>query len=190
MDDNTRSDILVDNVPPVDGPQNWLQQAIQAITNLILPTQRELITFLRTPTPVKVSKTFTVDAGGTIGGGINATFPLTLYTCPMSAEAYLHRISVTAPGYGPAAPLTAGEIVCTGSTSGEVIFFLPISGDIAPVQIVEGRLSAPHLNAGETAGILGDGLPAGITIRVDLQILLTTGISEYTPKTTSQLDRL
>lgn len=182
MDDNTRSDILVDNIPPMDGPKNILQEAIQAITNLILPTNRELITLLRTPTPIKVTRSFTTSASGVIGGGLNAPDPQLIYTCPMSAEAWLHRISITAPGYGPAAPLKTGQIMCLGSTSGEVIFFLPQAGTVAPVQIVEGRASAPHLNSGETCGIVGDGLPNNISIRIDLQLTLLTGLSEFTPK--------
>lgn len=190
MDDNTRGDLLVDNVPPIEGAKTIFQEVIQAITNLIVPTNRELITFLRTPTPIKVSQSFNVSAGGIIGGGLSAPSPVSLYSCPLSAEAWLHRIAITAPTYGPSNPLKTGQIVCLGSTSGETIFFLPIAGSIAPIQIVEGRLSAPHLNSGETIGLVGDGLPASISIRVDMQIILMTGISEYTPRTTSPQDRI
>lgn len=190
MDSNTQSDILVDTPQPVAGPMNLLQEAIQAITNLILPTNKELITLLRTPTPVKITRSFAVDANGLIGGGLAAPDPRFLYTCPISSEAWLHRITVTAPTYGPANPLKTGQIVCLGSTAGETIFFLPVGGSIAPVQIVEGRQSAPHLNPGETVGLVGDTLPASISLRVDLQIILVQGITEFTPNTTSATDRL
>lgn len=192
MDDNTRADILVDNVPPVDGPMSWVQEAIQAIRNLILPAQHELITYLRVPTPQKVSKSFIVDGNGNIGRGLTTPDPVPLYTCPLSSEAWLHRISISATGYGPASPLKTGEIVCLGSTSGETLFFLPLVGVVAPIQIVEGRLSAPHLNSGETAGLVGDQLPPNISLKVDLQIILVTGLSEFTPRhrTQSVLDRL
>lgn len=169
-------------------PETGWKEVFRAISNLILPVNRELITMLRTPTPIKVSKQFIVDANGCIGHGLDTPDPEELYRCPASAEAWLHRISITVPNYGPAQPLTAGEIVCTGSTAGEVIFFLPYQGDIAPIQIIEGRLSAPHLNPGEVAQIVGDQLTPGISIRIDLQIILDQGISEFTPRKQSPTD--
>lgn len=173
-----------------DHPQSpsVLQQVVQAVSNLILPTQRELITRLRTPTPLKVSKTFVTDVNGCIGHGLDTPDPEELYRCPMSAEAWLHRISITVPDYGPARPLESGELICVGSTAGEIIFFLPYHGDIAPVQIVEGHLSAPHLNNGEVAAIVGDQMPPNVRIRIDLQIILNTGLSEYTPRKMSPSD--
>lgn len=165
-----------------------LRQVVQAITSLVIPIHKELITTLRTPTPLKVSKTFLVDVNGCIGHGLDTPDPEELYRCPMSAEAWVHRISITVPNHGPAQPLTAGEIMCYGSTAGEVIFFLPYHGDIAPIQIIEGRLSAPHLNAGELMYIVGDQLTPGISIRIDLQIVLNQGVSEYTPRKMSPTD--
>jgi hypothetical protein len=165
--------------PTRPGP---LGQALQAIVNLILPTQRELITLLRTPTPIKVTKTFVTDANGCIGHGLDTPDPEVLYQCPASTEAWLHRISITVPDYGPSNPLETGQLLCVGSTAGEIIFFLPYHGDIAPIQIVEGHLSAPHLNSSEVAGIVGDQMPPGIRIRMDLQIILNTGLSEFTPR--------
>lgn len=169
-------------------PLSLFKEVTQALTNLIMPTQHDLITLIRTPTPIKFSKTFQVGADGTIGGGIANPNWQELYRCPVSTEAWLHRISIWSPSYPPAAPLQTGQILCTGSTAGEIIFWLPQAGSVCPIQIVEGRLSAPHLNSGEVAQIVGDTLPAGITIRIDLQLIRTTGISQDTPRRQSPTD--
>lgn len=179
------TDVLENPSQEAAKPPSMWKEMLQAISNLILPTQRELITIMRTPTPIKVSRTFTTDANGCIGHGLDTPDPVELYRCPMSAEAWLHRISITVPDYGPAQPLDTGELVCVGSTAGEILFFLPYHGDIAPIQIVEGHLSAPHLNNGEVAGIVGDQMPPNITLRMDLQIVLTQGLTDYTPRTNS-----
>lgn len=157
------------------------QQAWNAISGLLRNNQAQLVNILRTPTPVKVSRSFLIDPSGCIGAGLAQPMPHTIYQCPMSAEAWVTRITVTSPEHSPNNALVQGEIMVTGSTSGEVIFFLPLSGAIAPVQITEGRLSAPHLNPGEQMWIVGDQLPAGHHIRVDLQVMLVQGVSEYTP---------
>ena len=173
---------LVDETISPHG-MNMFQEAIQAVKNLILPTHKELLQHLRQPTPQKISRTFTTDATGTLGGGLTNPLPaLQLYQAPVSAEAWINRITLTAPGFGPANPLKTGEIVVYGSL-GETLVFFPQNGVIAPVQIVEGKHSAPHLNSGESALVVGDSLPANTVIRFDLQlILITDGISGFTPK--------
>lgn len=173
---------LVDEtIPHSPGAMSPIQQAVQAIKNLILPTQKELIRQIRTSTPIKVTKLIQADANGNVAGGLTTPNqePLQIYTCPLSVEGWLHRISISAPGFSPANPLKAGEMVCVGSNSFEVVFFLPLNSIVAPVQIVEGRYSAPHLNAGETIGFFGDGFAANQQFRVDMQIILVTGMSEY-----------
>lgn len=172
--------LVDDSLPPK--PPTMIQEAVQALKNLLLPTHKELIRHLRQPTPQKVSKTFTTDATGTLGGGIANPLPnLQLYECPVSSEAWVNRITLTAPTFGPSNPLKTGEIIVFGSL-GEVLVFYPQNGVIAPVQIVEGKHSAPHLNPGESMMVVGDGLPANQAIRFDLQlILITDGISGFTP---------
>jgi len=191
MDNNT-GQLVDDPTPGQSNPPNILQQALQAITNLILPTHDELITLLRTPTPVKVVKMFTVGAGGNIGGSV--TMPdlsQIVYTAPMSSEAWLHRISISSPEHGPATPIVApAEILLFGS-NGEIVLMVPenaSTSQVAPVQFIEGRLSAPHLSPGESLTISGDGLTAGNHIRIDLQFSLVQGITEFTPKTMSPTD--
>jgi hypothetical protein len=169
-------------------PDNIFKEAANAIASLIFGTNKQLetvITMLKTPTPIKVTQNLLVDPSGCIGGGLSSPDPKLLYACPSSAEAWLHRITITAPDYGPAAPLTQGQLLCTGSTSGEILFFLPYHGDVAPIQIVEGLASAPHLNNGERALIVADQLPPGIHIRIDLQISIVIGVSTYTPRESS-----
>lgn len=313
---------LVDDSLPPKAP-NALQQAFQAIANLIIPTQKELITQLRAPTPLKVSKIFTISATGTIGGGVgNPSLDQVIYTAPVSAEVWIHRITLTSPENTPSNPIqptlqstnvgmsnpaagaqfngtpfaksatvvsiqftlttsatvanrlvqvviggntfaaavaqtaslvetynfypgapattvlpaTGGQIftpipsiiVPTGSnifsnvtglqagdtltaityviqnfganppelsiigtTSGEVILTLPeysTTSWVIPNQFVEGRLSAPHLDRGESICLNGDGLPAGNHIRVDLQVVILTGASEFTPRSMSPSD--
>lgn len=162
-----------------------VEQVVTAVKNLILPTHKELIQQLRIPTPLKITQTFTASAGGVIGGGLANPVPLTIWTCPVSTEAWIHRATFTSPGHGPAAPLTTGQVVLLGGQSGlgETVWFLPQNGNVAPVQFTEGRASAPHLNSGETLGIVADTLPANTVLRIDLQILLTTqGLSGFTPR--------
>lgn len=165
-----------------NGKPSLLHQVWDALTGQLHQNQEELVTLLRTPTPVKHTKIVAIDPSGCIGGGLDSPDPVELYRCPMSAEAWINRITVTSPEHHPATPLTTGEALLTGSTAGEIILFLPISGAVAPVQAPEGRLSAPHLNRGEVVTIVGDQLPAGHHLRFDFQILLVTGISEFTPK--------
>jgi|SRR5215469_78416 len=147
----------------------------------------ELITLLRTPTPVKVTKRLTSDVNGCLGNGVVTPVPEVLYQCPASAEAWLHRISISSPNYTPRNPLQAGEMIAYGS-GGELVFFTPLAGDICPVQLVEGHLSAPHLNGSEELLIVGDALPPNIPFRFDFQIILRTGISQYTPLAESPSD--
>lgn len=169
-----------------------LSTMFEAIANLILPTQKELITILRTPTPHKITQTFIADSNGCIGKGLDTPDPETIFECPMSAEAWVHRIAVWCPEHHPTSPLNTGQLLCTGTTAGEIIFYLPMEPDqtqIAPMQpIIEGRISAPHLNSGERMVLVGDQLPPGIHIRIDLQLILTTGVTEYTPRGSAPSD--
>lgn len=158
-----------------------LKQVWDALTGLFVHQNKQLLTVLRTPTPVKISQVFTVSASGCIGGGLDTPDPEIIYRCPISHEGWINRITITSPEHHPASPLTQGEALITGSTAGEVILFLPISGAVAPIQAPEGRLSAPHLNPGEEVRIVADMLPVGHHLRFDLQIMLVTGVSEYTP---------
>lgn len=316
--------LVDDSLPP--GPPGVVEQVFQAVSNLILPAKKELITQLRAPTPQKVSKLFAISAAGTLGGSVAfPTLDQIVYTAPLSVEAWLHRITLTCPERGPANPILGGgqitntlnvnnpaaganfnatlsntqyatllqvqytlttsatvanrqagitanavifqspmtqpagiaatytfapglpvssgvaaagsvntypipsgliippgnlvnsnilniqagdqisaitiiyavqntagaEMLLIGSTSGEVIASLPetvTTSMVVPNQFVEGRLSAPHLDRGESLCIVGDGLPANNHIRVDLQVVLMTGASEYTPRAMSPSD--
>ena len=191
MDNNTG--VLVDDPTPGQAnPPNALQQAIQAITNLIIPTHRELITQLRAPTPIKITKLFTISAAGTLGGSVALpTMDQIIFSTPMSTEAWLNRITITSPEHGPATPIVSpAQLVLLGS-NGEIILQLPeiaSTSQVAPTQFVEGRLSAPHLSPGESLIVAGDALPTNAHIRFDLQITLVTGASEFTPRTMSPSD--
>jgi hypothetical protein len=192
MDDNTKDYQLVDNIPTNGNRPSLLQEAIQAISNLILPTNKELITLLRTPTPVKISRIFSISATGTLGG--SAALPdlsQIIWTSPMGSESWLHRITITSPEHGPSSPIISpAELVLMGS-SGEVILILPeiaTTYQVAPTQFVEGMMSAPHLSPGESVSVSGDGLPANAHIKIDLQITLVQGVSEYTPMNMSPTD--
>lgn len=169
-----------------------MRDIADALTGMFKNYQ-DMIVQLRTPTPLKVSTVVPIDGSGQIGGGIQASGnygqnPATIYAAPLSAEAWIHRISISCPGHNPSSPLTTGEAICYGSNSGEMIFFLPMAGDVAPVQAVEGHLSAPHLSPGEKMLIVGDSLPVGSNLRFDLQIILSTGLTQFTPKTQSPSD--
>lgn len=164
---------------------NIFKDMANAIGNLLFNNNRELVTILRTPTPIKYTKVLEVDPSGCIGGGQDTPTPVDLYRAPPSAEAWLHRIVITSLEYTPGAPLQQGELRCTGTTAGEPIFSLPHRGDLTDVYILEGRLSAAHLNPGETAQVVGSQMPPGIHLRFDLQIILNQGLSEYTPRQSS-----
>lgn len=141
---------------------------------------REVLTILRAPTPIKVVEAVQADDHGCIGNGLDTPNPVTLWECPMSHEAWLHRITVTSPQHPPATPLTQGEAYLYGST-GQLLTFLPHRGDVAPVQLLEGRLSAPHVMPGERVQIVADQLPPYTTLRFDFSIVMHTGTSEFAP---------
>jgi len=172
MTDTQQSNIVLDVIRDV----------IAGIGDLFTKGQHDLITILRQPTPIKYTRVITADAAGNIGGGLNAGNIVDVYRCPVSAEGWINRIAITAAGYGPKTPLTQGQAYLTGSTFNELIMMLPVAGQIAPLISTEGRLSAPHLNPGEQLLITGDGFPANVSLKIDLQIVLVQGVSEYTPK--------
>lgn len=185
--------IAGDTIQPGQGQRDmpFYASVIKALVDLVIPINKELITILRTPTPIKVSRVFLTDSNGCIGKGLDTPFPESIYTAPMSAEAWVHRITIYCPEHHPSTPLSTGELLFTGSTAGEVIWFLPEQPDntqIAPMSAYEGSLSAPHLNPGEDLLLVGDQLPPGIHIRVDLQLVLRQGVSEYTPRISSPTD--
>jgi hypothetical protein len=151
-----------------------------SLKRLFTGHQRSLITILRQPSPIKITEFVTANSSGTIGGGFTTPNPVLLWQCPMSHEAWINRFTITSPQYSPANALTTGEAMFMTNLSTPV-YFLPIGGDVAPVQINEGRLSAPHFSAGEQLVVVGDALPANVSLRVDLQITLVSGLSADTP---------
>jgi len=160
--------------------QQVLQDFIGLLGRFIKQSNRDLITVLRQPTPIKIVRSLQADASGTIGGGLANPTPVDVWMCPVSHEAWINRITITSPSGQPKTPLTTGQVMCTAG-SGEPIFFLPIAGNVAPLQITEGRLSAPHLNPGSRLVLSADSLPANCNLRIDLQIVLVTGISPDAP---------
>lgn len=145
----------------------------------------DFITVLREPTPVKITHVVHSDDLGCIGGGLDSPDPHTLYECPMSQEAWLHRIFIMSPNYPPYSPLTDGEMLCFGSTAHEVIFYLPerFTDQVVPSQCIqEGSRSSPHLNSGERVLVVGDQLPPNTPFIFHFQIVLVSGISGYTPR--------
>lgn len=157
------------------------RDSLQAIGRWIVGSNKEILTVMRQPTPIKISSTQQA-VGGVIGGGLANPQPVTVWSSPLSHEAWINRITITVPGYTPASPLTTGQIMLTGSTSNEILAFAPVVGMVAPLLITEGRLSAAHLNTGEQILMYADGLPANALVRLDFQIVLVTGVSSDVPK--------
>lgn len=192
MDNNTKTETLVDDVPPGGPYMTALQEVVQAVSNFIAPSNKELISLLRVPTPVKTFKVFTIPASGNLGGSVAMPdMSQILWTSPMSAESWLHRITITSPEHGPASPIIAPAELLLVSNLGSIILTLPeiaSTYQVAPTQFVEGRMSAPHLSPGESITVSGDGLPANAHLRIDLQIGLVQGYTEYTPMTNSPTD--
>lgn len=183
--------LVDDSLPPDYTGQGPIAQAITAIRNLLFPSNRELLTWMRANTPIKITKTFTVPAGGVLGGGLaNPDLSQIIFTCPESSEAWIPRLTITSPQHLPNAPLTTGSIALIGTTFNEVIYFTPEPPAVAtiPTQWFEGGDSAPHLDRGESITISGTGLTAGDVIRIDAQIILVQGVSEFTPRTMSPTD--
>lgn len=146
---------------------------------------REVITILQVPTPIKIIQTVTTLSDGCIGSGVDdPSLPETIWECPMSHEAWIHRILITSSAYTAANPLDTGQILLFGST-GEMIAWSPQPGsenNVIPITAsIEGRFSAPHLSPGERLYVVGDQLPPNVQIRFDLQINLVAGISPDTP---------
>src|SRR5215469_6339687 len=158
---------MTDTAPkPLDVVQEALQGVAGYITKLFTQYQHDLVLLLRQPSPQKIKKTLVADGSGNIGGGWGSANAVELYMAPVSHEAWVNRISILAAGTTAANPLTTGAVLCTGS-SGGIIFSLPAGGAIAPVIITEGRLSAPHLSAGERLDFTATGLHAGTVLTID-----------------------
>ena len=169
-----------DTTSPLDILGELIHKGFSSIGNLFRDGIQSMIEVMRQPTPNKV--TFQVLTSST-----GAVPPTTIWMNPMSQEAWINRIAVSAVGYTPAAPLTTGWLTLNGA-SGDLINFFPIGGTVAPVVITEGRVSAPHLNSGSSLTVTGAGLPASISIRFDLQIILVSGVSQYTPRDKGLVD--
>jgi hypothetical protein len=159
-----------------------IRDAVNGLGSLLHGHNKDLINVLRQPTPLNLSTVLTANAAGVIGGGLTSPNPETIWQCPESHEAWINRIMVHQVPPRPGTPLTTGQAMCTGSTVNETIFFLPLGGVIAPVLITEGRLSAAQLNSGERMLFAADGLPANTQLKIELQIVLVTGMSPDTPK--------
>lgn len=182
--------LVDDSLPP--SPRSFLDEVIQAVKNLLFHSNKELITWLRAPTPIKITRVFTVSSTGTLGGSVAIPdLSQIIYTSPMGSESWIHRITITSPDHGPATPILAPAQLALVSSNGPIILMLPeiaSTYQVAPTQFIEGRLSAPHLSPGESLTVSGDGLPNNAHLRFDLQIILTQGVSEYTPRETSPTD--
>lgn len=170
----------------VDTNHNIIQDVLSSITSslgkLFFKQTYDLLTVLRQPTPQKVSTVLTVSGTGLLGSGpVTSQNPATIWQCPMSHEAWVNRLAVTSPGYFGSNAMTSGYMILNNSL-GQLVYFLPIGTNVAPVLFTEGRLSAPHLAAGESLTVYGSGLPNGAQIRFDLQLVLVEGVSPDTPR--------
>jgi hypothetical protein len=157
-----------------------IKDAVNAIGGLLTKHHKELLTKFDVPTPQKITANLQADATGVIGGGFANPSPVTIWQCPMSQEAAVHRIAITSPSGTPKTPLTTGQVMLVGG-SGELILFLPVGGTIAPMLATEGYGSAAHLNSGSRISAYADGLPANCQLRIDLQVSFTIGRSQFTP---------
>lgn len=161
-----------------------MSDILSDINDALTKTLYDFITVLREPTPLKITHVVRTDENGCIGGGLDSPDPHTLWECPMSQEAWVHRIHIMSPQYPPADPCMTGQMVCYGSTAHETIFFLPEwqNHQICPAErIQEGSKASPHLNSGEKMWLVGDQLPPHCTFIFQFQIVLVAGISGYTP---------
>lgn len=162
-----------------NGKSIWTE-AFNALTGLLRSNHRELIRQFEIPSPQKVTFNVTADGTGTFGGGFAAPSPIFIWQCPMGQEAWIHRLAITSPQGSPKAPLTTGQAMFV-SGAGETLFFLPVGGVVAPLIMAEGYGSAIHLSSGSRLNIYGDSFAANTSLRIDLQISFTRGISQYTP---------
>ena len=170
-----------DTASPLDVLGELIHKGFSSIGNLFRDGVQSLIEVMRQPTPNKVAFQVLTSSTGAIS-------PTTIWMNPMSQEAWINRIAISAVGYTPAAPLTTGWLTLNGA-AGDLIYAFPISGTtVAPVVIAEGRVSAPHLNSGSSLSVTGAALPPNISIRFDLQIVLVSGVSQYTPRDKTLLD--
>ena len=136
-----------------------------------------------TPVPTVIHTppvTLTTDASGNVGGGAAGVAPVTLYECPVGFQAMIHRIVVDAPSATPAAPLTAGWMRFTrnAATVNSTEFFVPVNGDVAPVESDWGSNSGPMLLSGESLVVWGTALGTTIQYVIHCQVRLwaaTTG---------------
>lgn len=168
-------------------PDQTVLDVIKDALTIFNVVRQDVITRLRAPTPIKIVQNLVTDEHGCLGMGLDTPNPETIWECPMSHEAWLHRITVTSAQHPPINPQTGGEAYLLGSM-GEIVSWLPHGGVFCPVQLLEGHRSSPHLAPGEQLQVVADQLPTGMHVRFDLQIVLETGVSEFTPKWASPSD--
>ena len=125
-----------------------------------------------------------VDPSGCIGGGQDTPTPVDLYRCPPSTEAWLHRIVVTSPEVYSRLQTTLqiGRTAMHGDNRWRTYILLA-------AQRRSNRRLRPRGKAIRTAlkprgGCTGCGPKhaAGIHLRFDLQVILVSGLSEFTPR--------
>ena len=144
--------------------QSGLDKLLEELTN-----NQAVPTVMHAP-PV----TATTDASGNLGGGALGNQAVVVYECPVGHQAFVHRIIVDAPTATPASPLTAGwmRFCRNAATLSSTEFFLPVQGDVAPVEADWGSRSAPMLSSGESLVVFGASLGATIQYVFNLQVAL------------------
>jgi len=157
-----------------------LATGIGKIADMFQAYQRNMALLIRQPSPLKITVNLTADANGLIGGGFANPNPVLVYEPSMAHEVWINRIAITSPSGQPKTPLTTGQLMIQDGM-GTPILFLPVGGSVAPVLVTEGRLSAHHLSYGGRIVAFGDSFTANTSLRIDLQMILVTGVSAGAP---------
>lgn len=94
--------------------------------------------------------------------------PVVIVTAALGYTYRIARLAISADGYSPSAPLTSGWLIF--AIGNILVYPLPIAGQaLAPLVITEGD-PAQVLFGGDDLAVIGAGLPADITLRLDLQL--------------------
>jgi hypothetical protein len=122
------------------------------------------------------------DGAGNLGGGLNGA-GLPIYRVPTGRRVDIQRVSLSSPGYTPAAPLTSGWIIASRDTgNGPPTYIWPGSGTTVLPSLYTDGDSAPRLSGGQRLMVAGAGLPANLEMVVQLQVRLW---SDYPQSRTS-----
>jgi hypothetical protein len=122
------------------------------------------------PIIIRHIKDVTTDANGNVGGGASGPGD-EIFRVPQGMRCDIQRVSLSAPGFTPAAPLTSGWLTAGADIgSAAPMLFWPGAGTTVLPSLWTDGDAANVLDNGQRLMVIGAGLPASLDLTFLLQI--------------------